>query len=208
MDGGAELIGTNHPLWNQYQQRFGLTFLDNHRGGRRSAHPAQRPPLDRGGVRAALERHDRRARRAQSRRGAIPDPLDALDGRERRGARSPLARRMDRGRSPISPLCRVGIDAQMTADNGMTDGLAELSRQPRHDQGRRRREVLDRDGGLSMRGRHPAAGAARWPASSAIACVSAPARLARSPRRDRGVAVVTKAARRTRRTTSCSRCRR
>src|SRR6476469_6722486 len=28
MEGGAELIGTNHPIWMDYKQRFGLTFAD------------------------------------------------------------------------------------------------------------------------------------------------------------------------------------
>src|SRR3954464_11182026 len=28
MEGGAELIGSNHPIWNAYQQQLGLKFLD------------------------------------------------------------------------------------------------------------------------------------------------------------------------------------
>src|SRR3954470_4613386 len=28
MEGGAELIGTNHPIWNAYKQQFGLAFID------------------------------------------------------------------------------------------------------------------------------------------------------------------------------------
>jgi monoamine oxidase len=28
MEGGAELIGTNHPIWMDYRQRFGLPFVD------------------------------------------------------------------------------------------------------------------------------------------------------------------------------------
>jgi hypothetical protein len=28
MEGGAELIGTNQPIWMDYQQRFGLRFVD------------------------------------------------------------------------------------------------------------------------------------------------------------------------------------
>ena len=70
---------------------------ENHRGGRRSAHPAERPSLDRSGVRTALEGDDRRARRAQSRRRSDHRSLDALVNRECRRPRSPFARRMDRG---------------------------------------------------------------------------------------------------------------
>ena len=28
MEGGAELIGTNHPIWNAYKKQFGLSFID------------------------------------------------------------------------------------------------------------------------------------------------------------------------------------
>src|SRR6185369_1206523 len=28
MEGGAELIGTNHPIWMDYRRRFGLAFVD------------------------------------------------------------------------------------------------------------------------------------------------------------------------------------
>lgn len=28
MEGGAELIGTNHPIWMDYKARFSLSFLD------------------------------------------------------------------------------------------------------------------------------------------------------------------------------------
>ena len=50
----------------------------------------------------------------------IADPFDAVVGRERR--RPSIAARSASGsrNSHVSPLCRIGIDAQMTADNGMT----------------------------------------------------------------------------------------
>ena len=59
--------------------------------------------------------------------------------------------------SAVAALSRRRSHAQMTADNGVETDVAELSGQPRDDQGRRRREVLDRQRGLSLQGRQPAA---------------------------------------------------
>ena len=28
MEGGAELIGSNHPIWNAYKEQFTLSFVD------------------------------------------------------------------------------------------------------------------------------------------------------------------------------------
>jgi len=42
MEGGAELIGSNHAIWQQYRERFGLRLLAGCRSaGSRAEDPAQ-----------------------------------------------------------------------------------------------------------------------------------------------------------------------
>jgi monoamine oxidase len=119
MDGGAELIGTNHPLWNQYRQRFSLTFL------KITEEDAEAPILLNGRRLTEAESEQLWKEMTNALAGlnrdaaAITDPLTpwstanavALD---RRSLGEWIAEQS------VSPLCRIGIDAQMTADNGMT----------------------------------------------------------------------------------------
>ncbi|MEO8076087.1 MAG: NAD(P)/FAD-dependent oxidoreductase [Acidobacteriota bacterium] len=118
VEGGGELIGSNHPIWNRYKERFKLSFLDITEadveapivlGGRRltAAESAQLwTDMD-----AALSTLNADAAR-------IDDPFAPW--------LSPGAQDFDRRslRSFIdaldtSPLCRQGIEAQMAADNGV-----------------------------------------------------------------------------------------
>jgi len=120
MDGGAELIGTNHPLWNQYKQQFDLTFL-------KITEEDAEAPIVLGG---------RRLSEAESEQ-LWKDMTDALSKLNEDAATIPDAQApwtaanaaaLDRRslgewiaeQQSLSPLCRVGIDAQMTADNGMS----------------------------------------------------------------------------------------
>jgi len=120
MDGGAELIGTNHPLWNQYKQQFGLRFLK----------------ITEEDAEAPIVLNGRRLSEAESEQ-LWKEMTDALSGLNQDAAAIPdaltpwtaaNAATLDRRslgdwiaeQPSISPLCRVGIDAQMTADNGMS----------------------------------------------------------------------------------------
>ena len=119
MEGGAELIGTNHPIWMDYRQRFGLSFVDITEedaeapivlnGRRLSAAESERLWAD---MQVALNRLDADA-------ATIPDPFAPWT--------APGAAAWDR-RSlgewiqalDAPALCKAGLDAQMVADNGVT----------------------------------------------------------------------------------------
>jgi monoamine oxidase len=119
MEGGAELIGSNHAVWQQYRERFGLTLLDiaepenieapvvlNGRRLTRAESDQLWEEMD-----AALSRMNEDAAR-------IPDAFAAWD--------APGASALDR-RSladwihtlDASPLCKLAIEIQMTSDNGV-----------------------------------------------------------------------------------------
>lgn len=119
VEGGGELIGANHPTWAAYANRFGLEFLDvsDHKdlespivlGGRRLSAEQSRQLWDE--MAAALNRMNGDAAR-------VADPFQpwttenaaALDRRT-------LAAWIDA--LEVSPLCKQGIAAMMTAMNGV-----------------------------------------------------------------------------------------
>jgi monoamine oxidase len=125
MEGGAELIGTNHPIWNAYQRRFGLKFVDitedEHEApivlnGRRLS-AAESDALWKQ-MSAALNRLNADAAR-------IPDAFAAWS--------APAAPAWDRrsladwiAALDESALCKAGIEAQMIADNGVTTAWQSL----------------------------------------------------------------------------------
>jgi monoamine oxidase len=119
MEGGAELIGTNHPIWMEYRQRFGLPLVDITEedgeapivltGRRLSADESERLWKD---MSAALSRLNADA-------ATIPDAFRAWT--------TPAAAEWDRrsladwiGGLGVDALVAAGIDAQMVADNGVT----------------------------------------------------------------------------------------
>ena len=118
MEGGAELIGTNHPIWNAYKDQFKLSFLNITEedgdapivlnGRRLSAADAERLWDD---MSAALSRLNADA-------AAIDDPFAPWTAAPARAwdARS-LADWI--AAQSISDLCKAGIDAQMVGDNGV-----------------------------------------------------------------------------------------
>ena len=118
MEGGAELIGTNHPIWMDYKERFGLSFVDMTEedaespivlGGRRlSAAESEKLWED---MTAALAGLNADAAK-------IPDPFACWT--------APDAAAWDKrsladwiAAQPIPDLCKAGVDAQMVADNGV-----------------------------------------------------------------------------------------
>ena len=125
MEGGAELVGSNHEIWVGYKERFGLSFIDITEedaeapivlnGRRLTADESEALWTD---MDAALKRLDADAAK-------IPDPFA--------GWTAPDAAAWDRrsladwmAEQPISDLCRSGIDAQMVGDNGVTTAWQSL----------------------------------------------------------------------------------
>lgn len=118
MEGGAELIGTNHPIWNAYKEQLKLTFLDVTdedgdapivlNGRRLSATQAE----------ALWEEMSAALSGLNADAASIPDPFEAWT--------APSARAWDQrslaewiAAQPVSDLCKAGIDAQMVGDNGV-----------------------------------------------------------------------------------------
>ena len=118
VEGGGELIGSNHPTWAAYREKFGLEFLtipeDEFEvpiviGGKR---------LDAGEARALWEEMESSLGRMNADAAAVRDPFEPWT--------TPDADRLDRrtlaswiGALPVSDRCKLAIDAQLAGDNGV-----------------------------------------------------------------------------------------
>lgn len=118
VEGGAELIGSNHPAWVAYAERFGLKFLDVTEDAEAEA------PIVLDGKRLS-------ARDAE----ALWEELDALLPRMNADAarvdgyqpwKAPSAKKLDRrttadwiAAQEASPLCKAALHAQLASDNGV-----------------------------------------------------------------------------------------
>jgi monoamine oxidase len=118
VEGGAELIGSNHPVWMRYRERFQLPMLDVTEtdgeypilldGKRLNAADSEKLWIE---MTAALLKLNADAAR-------VPDPFTpwtapdaaAFDARSLRSWIDTVEG---------SPLCRAGIETQMAADNGV-----------------------------------------------------------------------------------------
>jgi monoamine oxidase len=118
MEGGAELIGANHPTWAAFKERFDLDFLE-----------IPDDELDSPIVLGGRRLEDREARRlweeCEHALGAmnadaaqVPDPFEPWT--------TPGARGLDErtlaswiARQPVSALCKQALDAQISGDNGV-----------------------------------------------------------------------------------------
>src|SRR6188508_2989255 len=85
VEGGGELIGSNHSTWVAYAKQFKLEFLDV------SEEDAEAPIMI-GGKRLSADAAEALCRRT------LKAWIDGIDA---------------------SPLCKTGLDAMMTADNGV-----------------------------------------------------------------------------------------
>ncbi|MDM7914733.1 MAG: flavin monoamine oxidase family protein [Candidatus Eisenbacteria bacterium] len=117
VEGGAELIGSNHPIWIAYADRFGLEFLDV------TEDEAQAPILLDGRILAwneeealyeemtsALATMNADARRVDAERPWLSPGARALDLRPTSDWLRSLS---------VSPLTRRALEVQFTADNGV-----------------------------------------------------------------------------------------
>ncbi|HET7695804.1 MAG TPA: NAD(P)/FAD-dependent oxidoreductase [Vicinamibacterales bacterium] len=118
MEGGAELIGSNHPIWNAYKERFKLSFLDV------TDEDGEAPIVLNGRRLNAAEAEQLWEEMSTALSGmnadaaTIGDPFAAWD--------APLARVSDLrsladwiATLAASDLCKAGVDAQMVGDNGV-----------------------------------------------------------------------------------------
>jgi monoamine oxidase len=119
MEGGAELIGTNHAIWLDYAKRFKLKFANI------TEEDAEAPIVLNGRRLKADESEELWKQMDVALAGMnadaarIPDAFAAWTG--------PDAAAWDKrttaewiAAQPCSDLCKTGIDAQLVADNGVT----------------------------------------------------------------------------------------
>src|SRR6185295_150974 len=118
MEGGAELIGTNHPIWLDYAKRFKLSFVD----------------ITEEDAEAPIVLNGRRLSSAESEKlwTEMDDVLNKMNADAARVTdgfepwRSPGAAAWDKraqsewiAAQSCSDLCKAGLDAQLVADNGV-----------------------------------------------------------------------------------------
>jgi monoamine oxidase len=118
VEGGGELIGSNHPTWVTYAEQFKLEFLD-------VTEEDAEAPIVLGGKRltsdeseALWEEFEKTSNLMNADAAKVPDAFEAW--------KTPNAEALDRRTLAswiqsvnASPLCKAGLDAMLTADNGM-----------------------------------------------------------------------------------------
>jgi len=117
VEGGGELIGSNHPTWVAYADRFGLEFL-----------PIEEPedaefPVLLGGRRLTREESDGLYEEMDAAFSSMNSDAEAIDADEPWTSENaatldarPTADWIDA--LEVSPLCKSGLHAQLQADNG------------------------------------------------------------------------------------------
>lgn len=118
VEGGAELIGSNHPLWVAYAKRFGLEFLDVTEledaespitlGDRRLTRDESEAVWKE--MESAAEALNADARKVDSTRPWTSPDAAAFDARA-------VGAWIDE--QPVSPLCRAALHALFSSDNGV-----------------------------------------------------------------------------------------
>ena len=155
VEGGGELIGSNHPAWLAYAKQFGLQFLD-------VSEEDLEAPIILNGKKLTAEQSEQLWEEMEKAFNTIVtdaakvDADAAVEGEQRRGARQADAGRLDQQAERLAAL-QVGAAHDDDGRQRRRQRVAELSGQPGDGEGRRPREVLDRIGGLSLQGRQPAA---------------------------------------------------
>ncbi len=121
VEGGGELVGTNHPRWIRYAERFKLKLVE-------ATEEDLEAPIVLGGKRLTADQSE--ALWEEMAKAFARVDVDAASGdrsqravahRQRRGARPPFDRVVHR-RLDVSPLCKTGLHAMMMADNGIVTG--------------------------------------------------------------------------------------
>ncbi len=124
VEGGAELIGSNHPLWVAYKDKFGLEFLDVHES--EMDFPIMLHGKLIGGEESAKLYEEMDAALNALNADAAPIDADAP-------WTSPKAAELDKmsisqrlAKIECSELAREGAGAQLTGDNGVADEKASF----------------------------------------------------------------------------------
>jgi monoamine oxidase len=117
VEGGGELIGSNHPTWVAYQDQFGLEFLPIE-----EAEEVEFPVVL-GGKRLTKEESDalyEEMDTAFSKMNEDAAKVDADQPWKSEGAVALDAKQTEDwiDALPVSPTCKAGITAQLEADNG------------------------------------------------------------------------------------------
>jgi monoamine oxidase len=119
MEGGAELVGTNHAIWLDYAKRFKLKFADI------TEEDAEAPIVLNGRrLRAAeseklWEEMDAALKLMDADAARVPDAFAPWGGPDAAAWDKKSTAEWIAAQS-LSDLCRTGIDAQLVADNGVT----------------------------------------------------------------------------------------
>jgi len=116
VEGGAELIGSNHPTWLSYQQKFNLSLLEV------TEESGDAPVVLDGHVLRDVEAEAiyREIEGAYAALNGVAAPIDSVEP-----WKSPSAANLDRetvsgwiDAQPLSPLARRALSAEFAADNG------------------------------------------------------------------------------------------
>lgn len=117
VEGGAELIGSNHPAWVAYADKFKLSFLDV------PEDEDHESPLVLGGKRLSVDEGDALWEEMEKAYAELNRMAASVDASE--PWKSPNAAALDRTTvaawidgTPYSPLCRRMLHAEFSADNG------------------------------------------------------------------------------------------
>lgn len=118
MEGGAELIGANHPTWAAFKERLGLEFLEIPEDDLESPIVLGGRRLDDREARELWEECDRAVGAMNADAAALADAFEPWT--------TPGARALDErtlaswiAAQPVSPLCKRAMDAQLAGDNGV-----------------------------------------------------------------------------------------
>ncbi len=96
VEGGGELIGTNHPRWIRIRRAVQAHAPRGHRGRRRGADRARRQAADGGRGRERCGKSWKRPSPGSTPTGKVTNPLEPWRDDQRRGARQAIDRRVDR----------------------------------------------------------------------------------------------------------------
>jgi monoamine oxidase len=118
VEGGGELIGSNHPTWVAYKERFKMEFLDVIEEEELEA------PIVLDGKRLTSDESEKLWEEMDAALNLMNKEAAEIDANQPWKARD--AERLDKRTLAswiralnVSPACKAGIEAQLTADNGM-----------------------------------------------------------------------------------------
>lgn len=120
VEGGAELIGSNHPHWVAYKEKFGLEFLDVTEG-----EEGAQSPLMLGGKMLDLKEAKELYEQMEAAMNRMND--DAWPINEDTPWTSPNAAALDRKTTmqwveelKLSPICKLGVISELAGNNGQS----------------------------------------------------------------------------------------